>query len=112
MNIIRHVTSARGYPVVIVARTEAGAAAIMAQLAAEAHSAPVRSGARPPHAPRATPKPLEETAILSREAVCGGCEHFLGGFKREQYRCLAKKGCTRLRIAAPHEHCEQQKWGS
>jgi len=66
----------------------------------------ITPAARPP-----PPPPLTEPQILARETACLDCLDFLGGFKREQYRCRAKKGCTRLRIASSHERCTLHKWG-
>ena len=59
----------------------------------------------------ALPAPLPEPAIAAREAVCVSCEAFVGGYKRDQYRCTDKApACTRLHITACASACPRSLW--
>ena len=54
---------------------------------------------------------LDAEVIAARETVCQKCEDFVGGFKRSQYRCHAKKTeCNLLRITTSDEKCEKSLW--
>ena len=88
----------------IVATTEARLDEMEAQL----RSGP--SAAQSPATPRPPLPTLAESDILEREIACATCDDFLGGFKRGQYRCRAKTGCTCLVIASSVERCKRGKW--
>ena len=104
MSITRKIDTGNGRTALIVATTVARLDEMQAQL----RRGP--SVAQSPATPRPPPPTIAESDIVAREAACATCDDFLGGFKRGQYRCRAKTGCTCLVIASPVERCKRGKW--